>query len=152
MKQITVTLVITTAINLLALTSSSGQASDNISPQKVNPGRVHSEIQRFFYKNQYGTSIEVDWLDQGGTSDDIRFVRSKFKANPNTSGIDIFWGGEQRLLSSLHPITYCKPINYPLTLKRKSLRVLLVSRSMTGDKIGLARQFLHSEFFTTRKS
>jgi ABC-type Fe3+ transport system substrate-binding protein len=46
-----------------------------------------------YYKSTYGTEIEIDWLDQGGTSDDIRFVRSKYKANPKTSNIDIFWGG-----------------------------------------------------------
>jgi ABC-type Fe3+ transport system substrate-binding protein len=45
------------------------------------------------YKDTYKTDIQVEWLDQGGTSDDIRFVRAKFGQNPKTSGVDIFWGG-----------------------------------------------------------
>lgn len=46
-----------------------------------------------YYKKTYGTDVKVDWLDQGGSSDDIRFVKAKFKSNPKTSGVDIFWGG-----------------------------------------------------------
>ena len=46
-----------------------------------------------YYKQTFGQDVEVEWLDQGGTSDDIRFLRSKFASNPKSSGIDIFWGG-----------------------------------------------------------
>lgn len=46
-----------------------------------------------FYKKTYNTDVEVDWLDQGGTSDDIRFLRAKFDSKTKTAGIDIFWGG-----------------------------------------------------------
>ena len=46
-----------------------------------------------FYKTKYGAEVEVDWIDQGGTNDDIRFLKSKFASNPKTSGVDIFWGG-----------------------------------------------------------
>ncbi len=46
-----------------------------------------------YYKKTYGTDVVVDWLDQGGSADDIRFVKAKFASNPKTSGIDIFWGG-----------------------------------------------------------
>ena len=35
----------------------------------------------------------MDWLDQGGTSDDVRFLRARFAKNPKSSGVDIFWGG-----------------------------------------------------------
>jgi iron(III) transport system substrate-binding protein len=45
------------------------------------------------YKAAYKSDVDVDWIDQGGTSDDIRFVQSKFKSNPKSSGIDVFWGG-----------------------------------------------------------
>ena len=45
------------------------------------------------YKKSWGREVQVDWLDQGGTSDDVRFIRSKFAKNPASAGIDIFWGG-----------------------------------------------------------
>jgi ABC-type Fe3+ transport system substrate-binding protein len=46
-----------------------------------------------YYKKAYKTEVKVEWIDQGGTSDDVRFVRAKYASNPKTSGIDIFWGG-----------------------------------------------------------
>ncbi len=46
-----------------------------------------------WYKNNFKNEVTVDWLDQGGTSDDIRFLKAKFNANPKSSGVDIFWGG-----------------------------------------------------------
>lgn len=46
-----------------------------------------------FYKANYKAEVEVEWLDMGGTSDDVKFVREKFSKNPATSGVDIFWGG-----------------------------------------------------------
>lgn len=46
-----------------------------------------------WYKATHKTEVEVEWLDMGGTSDDVKFLREKFAKNPNTSGIDIFWGG-----------------------------------------------------------
>lgn len=46
-----------------------------------------------YYKEKFKTDVQVEWLDQGGTSDDIRFLRAKFAKNPKSSGLDIFWGG-----------------------------------------------------------
>ena len=31
-----------------------------------------------YYKAKFKTDVQVDWLDQGGTSDDVRFIRAKF--------------------------------------------------------------------------
>ncbi len=46
-----------------------------------------------YYREQFKTTINVDWLDQGGTSDDIRFLRARFAKNAKTAGVDLFWGG-----------------------------------------------------------
>lgn len=56
-------------------------------------------IPRFkeYYKQKFGTDVEVDWLDQGGTSNDVRFLKAKFAGNAKSAGIDVFWGG-----TSLH--------------------------------------------------
>lgn len=48
---------------------------------------------RPFYKKATGHAVEFDWRDMGGTSDDVRFVISEFKKNPNGIGIDLFFGG-----------------------------------------------------------
>ena len=64
-----------------------------ISPHRKSIQDEYVPAFKEYYKQKFGTAIEVEWLDQGGTSDDLKFVRSKFGANPQTSGIDIFWGG-----------------------------------------------------------
>jgi ABC-type Fe3+ transport system substrate-binding protein len=46
-----------------------------------------------YYKEKYQREIKVEWLDQGGTENNVRYVVSKYKSTPQASGIDIFWGG-----------------------------------------------------------
>lgn len=46
-----------------------------------------------YYKKAFGTDVEVEWIDQGGTSNDLRFLKSKLEKTPVSAGIDIFWGG-----------------------------------------------------------
>lgn len=45
------------------------------------------------WKKKHGREVKVDWLDQGGTADDIRFIRGRYAQDPKSAGIDIFWGG-----------------------------------------------------------
>lgn len=40
-----------------------------------------------------GHATEVEWLDVGGTSDAMRFVRSEFTRVPSGIGVDLFFGG-----------------------------------------------------------
>jgi len=57
---------------------------------------VKIEISRSFkkwYERKYGKKVKIEWIDQGGTSDNLKFVESLFKKNPDGIGIDIFFGG-----------------------------------------------------------
>jgi len=46
-----------------------------------------------YYKEKTGETIHINWLDQGGTSDDLRFIQSQFSKFPEKINIDLFWGG-----------------------------------------------------------
>ena len=46
-----------------------------------------------YYKDTFKTDVKVEWIDQGGTSNNIRFLRTKIQANAKAPGIDVFWGG-----------------------------------------------------------
>jgi ABC-type Fe3+ transport system substrate-binding protein len=70
-----------------------------------------------YYKKTFGEEIQVDWLDQGGTSDDVRFVRAKFSSNPSTSGIDIFWGGGTSVFIDLEKENFLAKYTLPKELK-----------------------------------
>lgn len=64
-----------------------------ISPHRKSLQDEYIPVFKEHYRKQYKTDIEVEWIDQGGTSDDIRFLKAKFEKNPKTSDIDIMWGG-----------------------------------------------------------
>ncbi len=72
---------------------------------------------REHYELTYGKKIKVEWLDQGGTSDDVRFIRSKFKNNPKTSGVDLFWGGGDTAFNDLKADGVLSPYELPKELK-----------------------------------
>jgi ABC-type Fe3+ transport system substrate-binding protein len=46
-----------------------------------------------WYKAKHGVDVEVEWLDQGGTSNIMRFIRSEFSKNPDGINVDMFFGG-----------------------------------------------------------
>ncbi|MEW6203255.1 MAG: ABC transporter substrate-binding protein [bacterium] len=57
---------------------------------------IRTEFTREFknwYKNETDAEVEVTWLDQGGTSEDLRFIKSEFARTPNGIGVDLFYGG-----------------------------------------------------------
>ncbi len=48
---------------------------------------------RSWYRERTGRNVELDWIDQGGTTDDLKFVRSEFARRPEGINIDVFFGG-----------------------------------------------------------
>ena len=59
---------------------------DNIRQELGAAFKAWSEV-------RYGESPEINWIDQGGTSEDLRYVQSRFAATPASIGIDLFFGG-----------------------------------------------------------
>ena len=54
---------------------------------------IEYEFERVFkvhYQRETGKTVELDWLDVGGTSETIRFIQSEFKNKPSGIGIDLF--------------------------------------------------------------
>lgn len=45
------------------------------------------------YKAAFKSDIEVEWLDQGGTSNAIKYLKAKAASGSKDIGVDIFWGG-----------------------------------------------------------
>lgn len=64
-----------------------------ISPHRKSIQNEYLPVFKEWYKKKFNTDVDVEWLDQGGTNDDIKFLRSKFANNAKTSGVDVFWGG-----------------------------------------------------------
>lgn len=88
-----------------------------ISPHRKSIQDEYVPAFQEFYKKKFGQEVQVDWLDQGGTSDDVRFVRAKFSSNPKTSGIDIFWGGGASVFVDLQKENFLAQYSLPKELK-----------------------------------
>ncbi len=46
-----------------------------------------------FYREESGRGVELEWMDVGGTSEIIRFIKSEFTGKPEGIGIDMMFGG-----------------------------------------------------------
>jgi hypothetical protein len=57
---------------------------------------IEDEFERAFkahHLRETGRTVEFEWLDVGGTSEVLRFIRSEFNNKPAGIGIDVFFGG-----------------------------------------------------------
>ncbi len=83
------------AVILLSAWNSS--AADNklilLSPHQESIIKEFATAFQEWYKAKHGVDVELEWLDQGGTSNIVRFIRSEFQKNPEGIDVDIFFGG-----------------------------------------------------------
>ncbi len=78
---------------LFAVSAYAGEQLVIISPHWEG---VKIELSSAFAKwhlEKYGTEAHIEWIDQGGTSDNLKFVESLYKKNPGGIDIDMFFGG-----------------------------------------------------------
>ena len=57
---------------------------------------VRNEVERAFNEDRAKRGelpVKFDWLDVGGTSDIIRYIRSSFQNKPDGIGVDLVYGG-----------------------------------------------------------
>lgn len=57
---------------------------------------IKYEFERAFkarYQSETGRTVELEWMDVGGSSETFRYLESEFKNKPAGIGIDIFFGG-----------------------------------------------------------
>ncbi len=64
-----------------------------ISPHRKSIQNEMIPAFKSYYKASFKTEVEVEWLDQGGTNEALKFVKTKYTSNPKSCGIDLFWGG-----------------------------------------------------------
>ena len=71
-------------------------AKDTLVVLSPHPEGIHYEFMdnfRSWYQRQTGRDVDVQWLDHGGTSSDLRFIQAEFKTRPDGIGVDVFFGG-----------------------------------------------------------
>ncbi len=104
-------------ISLLSSPLLAGDKVIIISPHRKSIQQEYLPAFKAHYQKKYKTEIQVDWIDQGGTSDDIRYVRAKYAKNPKSCGIDVFWGGGTTTFVELNNDKFLAPFPLPAELK-----------------------------------
>ncbi len=64
-----------------------------LSPHQESISQEFTVAFQKWYKARHGEDVELEWLDQGGTSNIKRYIRSEFSRNPDGINVDIFFGG-----------------------------------------------------------
>src|ERR1041384_2989393 len=80
---------------------------------------IESEFERAFtayYQRETGRTVQLEWLDVGGTSEALRFIRSEFSNKPDGIGIDVFFGGGLEPYLALKKENLLRPYALPYEL------------------------------------
>jgi iron(III) transport system substrate-binding protein len=77
----------------LSLFSNTPEELHIISPHRKSVQEALIPAFKEYYKKSFNKDISVHWIDQGGASDDLRLILSRFAKNPNSAEIDLLWGG-----------------------------------------------------------
>ena len=83
---------------------------------------IEHEFERAFkadYLRETGRTLEFEWLDVGGTSELLRFIRSEFNNKPEGIGIDVFFGGGLEPYLALKKEKLLRPYALPQELLNK---------------------------------
>jgi len=83
---------------------------------------IRYEFERAFkarYQADTGRTVELDWMDVGGTSETLRYLESEYKNKPAGIGIDIFFGGGYDPYLALKKSHLLEPYILPKSLLEK---------------------------------
>lgn len=88
-----------------------------ISPHRQSIQQEIVPAFKSYYSKKFNKKVEVEWLDQGGASEALRYVLSRFEKNPKTSGIDVLWGGGEQPAFELKKMNLLQTHRIPEALK-----------------------------------
>jgi iron(III) transport system permease protein len=105
---------ITLALLLSATLPGTARAADDeiiaVSPHWEGIKEEFSKGFAASYKAQTGRTVSVRWLDVGGTSDIVKFLKTHYKADPENLGVDVIFGGGVDVMMELSRAGVLQPI------------------------------------------
>jgi ABC-type Fe3+ transport system substrate-binding protein len=113
MKRFSTSIFIISLCLLLALPAFAAKKLILVSPHQESIQREFTDAFKGWYRKKTGETVELEWLDQGGTSSIMRFIRSEFSRNPKGINIDIFWGGGHEPYTALDQEKRLEPYKLP---------------------------------------
>ena len=95
-NSLTFSILITFCTVIVLICGQTASAQDKLVIISPHWEGIETEFDTAFkawYAKETGREVTTDWLDQGGSSSDFRFIESEFKRLPDGIGIDLFFGG-----------------------------------------------------------
>lgn len=89
-----------------------------VSPHRKSIQNEYVPAFTAWYKEKFKSDVTIDWIDQGGSNDDVKFIKAKFAADPKTSGVDIFWGGGTTTHAEIATAKLSDKLNLSAALKK----------------------------------
>jgi len=80
---------------------------------------IQREFERGFREytlRRFGKEVGIEWLDVGGTSEVLRFLKSEFSKRPEGVGIDVMFGGGIDPYMELSRLDLLQPYRLPDSL------------------------------------
>ena len=114
---------------------------------------IEDEFERGFkahYLRETGRAVALEWLDVGGTSEVLRFIRSEFSNKPAGIGIDILFGGGLEPYLALKKEKLLRPYVLPHELLKNIPQQLGVCLSTIRITRGTGRRWRDSASSTTK--
>jgi len=103
------------------------------------------------HKKTYGKEVQVEWIDQGGTENDLRYILSRYVSSPSSANVDVFWGGgdmtfvdldERGLLETYKPSKNSQIPNTVAGISLKSSKNTWVGSAMSSFGIFYNKRLL----------
>jgi ABC-type Fe3+ transport system substrate-binding protein len=86
-------ILIITSIFILVSSALAQQKLVIVSPHWEGIRKEFTRAYQVWYMKNYQDTVEIVWLDQGGGSDVLRYLKSEYSKKPNGIAIDMFFGG-----------------------------------------------------------
>ena len=104
------------AIFILLLSAGAAFSQDQLVLISPHWEGVRTEFGHAFkkrYQADTGRKVDLKWLDVGGASDILKFIRSEFKNKPEGIGVDLFFGGGTDPYYELKNLGLLEPYQVP---------------------------------------
>jgi len=90
-----------------------------LSPHSQSHRQEIGDAFQDYYLKTYKTPVQVEWLDQGGGTDILRYIQSEYKRKSSGIGADLMYGGGIDPYMELAKLGYLQPYKVSAALLKK---------------------------------
>lgn len=90
-----------------------------LSPHRISTQQDIIPAFKRYYLKTFKVPVSVEWLDQGGAAEALRYILSRFDKNPKSAKIDLLWGGGEQPALELKQLKLLQSFRISKELKQQ---------------------------------